>query len=92
MYKDGFEMECEAMKKVREEMGFENVKLMILFCRTAEEGKKVTATMEEFGLKHRVNGLEIYMMVEIPGNVLLAEQFAKNFDGFTDLTQLALGL
>jgi pyruvate, water dikinase len=96
MYKDGFALECKAMKKVREEMGFKNVKLMIPFCRTVEEGKQVIATMQEFGLKQGENGLEIYVMVEIPSNVLMAEQFAEVFDGFSigsnDLTQLTLGL
>jgi pyruvate,water dikinase len=84
------------MKKVREEMGFSNVKLMIPFCRTVEEGKQVVATMREFGLEQGQNGLEIYVMVEIPSNVLMAEQFAEVFDGFSigsnDLTQLTLGL
>ncbi len=96
MYKDGFALECKAMKKVREEMGFKNVKLMIPFCRTVEEGKLVVATMQEFGLKQGENGLEIYVMVEIPSNVLMAAQFAEVFDGFSigsnDLTQLTLGL
>jgi len=96
MYKDGFALECKAMKKVREELGFKNVKLMIPFCRTVEEGKLVIATMAEFGLKQGENGLEIYVMVEIPSNVLMAEQFAEVFDGFSigsnDLTQLTLGL
>ncbi len=96
MYKDGFELECLAMKKVREEMGFENVKLMIPFCRTVEEGKKVIAVMKEFGLQQKKNNLEIYMMIEIPSNVLMADSFAELFDGFSigsnDLTQLTLGL
>jgi pyruvate, water dikinase len=96
MYKDGFELECKAMKKVREEMGFTNVKLMVPFCRTVEEATKVIATFNEFGLIQKQNDLEIYMMVEIPSNVLMAEQFADIFDGFSigsnDLTQLTLGL
>ncbi|MEW6470188.1 MAG: phosphoenolpyruvate synthase [Bacteroidota bacterium] len=95
-YKDGFRLECEAMKIVRNEMGLTNVKLMIPFCRTIEEGRKVIAVMEEFGLKRGENGLEIYVMAEIPSNVLLAEQFAELFDGFSigsnDLTQLTLGI
>jgi pyruvate, water dikinase len=96
MYKDGFELECKAMKRVREVMGFTNVKLMIPFCRTVEEAEKVIATFNEFGLVQKQNDLQIYMMVEIPSNVLMAEQFAEIFDGFSigsnDLTQLTLGL
>ena len=96
MYMDGFELECKAMKRVREELGFTNVKLMIPFCRTIEEGKKIIETMNNFGLVQRENGLEIYMMVEIPSNVLMAEEFADIFDGFSigsnDLTQLTLGI
>jgi len=96
LYKDGFALECKAMKRVREEMGFTNVKLMIPFCRTVEEGKQVVETMKEFGLEQGQNGLEIYVMVEIPSNVLMAEEFAEVFDGFSigsnDLTQLTLGL
>jgi pyruvate,water dikinase len=84
------------MKKVREEMGFNNVKLMIPFCRTVDEGKKVVALMEEYGLKRGEHRLEIYVMAEIPSNVILAPEFAKVFDGFSigsnDLTQLTLGL
>lgn len=95
-YKEGFKLECESMKRVRNEMGLTNVKLMIPFCRTVEEGKKVVELMEEFGLKRGANHLEIYMMTEIPSNVLLAEEFAKYFDGFSigsnDLTQLTLGI
>lgn len=95
-YKEGFGLECEAMKKVRDEMGLTNVKLMIPFCRTVEEGKRVVSLMEENGLKRGENGLEIYVMVEIPSNVLLVEEFAKIFDGFSigsnDLCQLTLGI
>jgi pyruvate,water dikinase len=95
-YRKGFVLECEAMKKVRNEMGMSNVKLMIPFCRTIEEGEKVIAEMASNGLTQRENGLEIYVMIEIPSNVLLADEFAKLFDGFSigsnDLTQLTLGL
>lgn len=95
-YRKGFALECEAMKKVRTEMGLSNVKLMIPFCRTVEEGEIVIAEMEINGLKQKENGLEIYVMIEIPSNVLLADEFAKLFDGFSigsnDLTQLTLGL
>lgn len=95
-YRKGFVLECEAMKKVRNEMGMTNVKLMIPFCRTVEEGEKVIAEMAANGLKQGENDLEIYVMIEIPSNVLLADEFAKLFDGFSigsnDLTQLTLGL
>ncbi|HSI69911.1 MAG TPA: phosphoenolpyruvate synthase [Gillisia sp.] len=96
LYRDGFLLECKALKKVREEMGLDNVKLMIPFCRTVDEGKKVVSLMAENGLKRGENGTEIYVMVEIPSNVLLLEEFAKVFDGFSigsnDLTQLTLGI
>ncbi|HEY9000739.1 MAG TPA: phosphoenolpyruvate synthase [Mucilaginibacter sp.] len=95
-YREGFRLECEAMKFVRNEMGLTNVKLMIPFCRTVDEGKKVIARMEKFGLKRGKNGLEVFVMAEIPSNVILAEEFAKIFDGFSigsnDLTQLTLGI
>lgn len=95
-YRKGFALECEAMKKVRNEMGLHNVKLMIPFCRTVEEGQKVIAEMSKNGLTQGDNELEIYVMVEIPSNVLMADQFAQLFDGFSigsnDLTQLTLGL
>jgi pyruvate,water dikinase len=96
LYQDGFALECKAMQRVRAEMGLKNVKLMIPFCRTLEEGRKVVEVMASLGLKRGEDGLEIYMMVEIPSNVLLAEPFADIFDGFSigsnDLTQLTLGL
>ncbi len=95
-YREGFLLECRAMKKVREEMGLTNVKLMVPFCRTVAEGRRVLAVMEEAGLKRGESGLEVYVMCEIPANVILAEEFAEIFDGFSigsnDLTQLALGL
>jgi pyruvate,water dikinase len=88
-------MECRAMKMVRDEMGFTNIKLMIPFCRTVTEAQKVIAVMSGCGLRRGENGLELYVMVEIPSNALLAEEFAKHFDGFSigsnDLTQLTLG-
>jgi pyruvate,water dikinase len=95
-YRAGFALECRAMKKVRDDMGLTNVKLMIPFCRTVEEGRKVVAEMAEHGLVRGERGLEIYVMCEIPSNVILAREFAEVFDGFSigsnDLTQLALGV
>jgi pyruvate,water dikinase len=95
-YREGFLLECRAMKQVRDTMGLTNVKLMVPFCRTVEEGKNVLAVMAEAGLRRGVNGLEVYVMCEIPANVILAEEFAEVFDGFSigsnDLTQLTLGL
>jgi pyruvate,water dikinase len=95
-FKPAFGLECEAIKKVRDEMGLTNVKVMVPFCRTPEEGRKVIKAMEEFGLRQGKNGLEVYVMCEIPSNVVLAEEFADVFDGFSigsnDLTQLTLGL
>ena len=84
------------MKKVRDEMGLTNVKLMIPFCRTVDEGRSVIAEMEKHGFKRGEDGLEVYVMCEIPSNVILAEEFAEIFDGFSigsnDLTQLILGV
>jgi len=95
-YRAGFVLECKALKKVRDEMGLYNVKVMIPFCRTIEEGKKVIAEMDKNGLKQHERGLEVYVMCEIPSNVILADEFSKIFDGFSigsnDLTQLALGV
>lgn len=95
-YREGFILECRAMKLVREVMGLTNVKLMVPFCRTVEEGKRVLAVMAEAGLKRGENDLEVYVMCEIPSNVILAEEFSEVFDGFSigsnDLTQLTLGL
>jgi pyruvate,water dikinase len=95
-YRAGFLLECRAMKKVREEMGLTNVKLMVPFCRTVEEGQRVLQVMAEAGLRQGEGGLEVYVMCEIPANVILTEEFAAVFDGFSigsnDLTQLTLGL
>jgi len=97
LYKDGFRLECNAIKQVRNEMGLTNVKVMIPFCRTVEEGKKVIEEMRINGLdRNEDETLKIYVMAEIPSNVLLADEFAKIFDGFSigsnDLTQLTLGI
>ncbi|WP_297335405.1 phosphoenolpyruvate synthase [Algoriphagus sp.] len=95
-YREGFRLECTAVKRVREDMGLDNLKVMIPFCRTPEEGRGVIKLMKEFGLKQGEKGLEIYVMAEIPSNVVLAEEFADIFDGFSigsnDLTQLTLGV
>jgi pyruvate,water dikinase len=95
-YKDAFAMECAAILKVRNDMGLTNVKVMVPFCRTLNEGKKVLKVMEEYGLKQGENGLEVYVMCEVPSNVIMAEEFCQIFDGFSigsnDLTQLTLGL
>jgi len=96
-YKEGFRLECAAVKMVREEMGLTNVKVMVPFCRTVEEGRNVVHVMKDFGLDRDADpSLEIYVMVEIPSNVLLAEEFSAVFDGFSigsnDLTQLTLGI
>ena len=95
-YKVAFELECKALLKVRNDMGLNNVKLMVPFCRTPEEGRKVIAVMREYGLVQGENGLEVYVMCEIPSNVISADAFCDVFDGFSigsnDLTQLTLGL
>jgi len=95
-YQAGFALECRAMKKVRDGMGLKNLKLMVPFCRTVEEGRRVQEEMKKDGLVRGEDGLEIYVMCEIPSNVILARQFAEIFDGFSigsnDLTQLILGV
>jgi len=95
-YAEGFKLECKAVKRVRDEMGFNNVKLMIPFCRRIEEAKKVLQCMASNGLNQKQNGLEIYVMCEIPNNVIQIDHFAQLFDGFSigsnDLTQLVLGV
>ena len=95
-YRDAFALECQALKRVREEMGLTNLIPMVPFCRTPDEGRQVLAEMAKNGLEKGINGLEVYVMCELPSNVILADQFAQIFDGFSigsnDLTQLTLGL
>jgi pyruvate, water dikinase len=95
-YREAFEWECEALKQVRDEMGLDNVKVMLPFVRTPDEGRRAIAVMNEAGLVQGENGLEIYAMCEIPSNVILADQFLEIFDGYSigsnDLTQLTLGV
>jgi pyruvate,water dikinase len=95
-YREAYGLECKALKRVRDEMGLTNVIPMIPFCRTPEEGRKVLAEMEKHGLKQGENGLQVYVMCELPSNVIFADEFSQVFDGFSigsnDLTQLTLGL
>jgi len=95
-YKDGFALECQAIAKARGVKGFDNILMMIPFCRTPDEADRVLEVMAENGLERGKDGLQVYVMCEIPANVILAEEFAKRFDGFSigsnDLTQLTLGV
>ena len=95
-YKEAFGLECKAIKRVREEMGLSNVVVMIPFCRTVEELHRVHDVMKEYGLERGKEGLELFLMAEVPSNIIMAEEFAKHIDGFSigsnDLTQLTLGL
>ncbi|MBE9166573.1 hypothetical protein IQ238_03145, partial [Pleurocapsales cyanobacterium LEGE 06147] len=95
-YREGFALECRAIKRVREAIGFDNVIIMIPFCRTLEEADRVLDVLAENGLKRGENGLQLYVMAEIPSNIELADEFSERFDGFSigsnDLTQLVLGV
>lgn len=95
-YRDGFALECQALKRVRDDMGLTNVILMVPFCRTPDEGRRVLEEMAKHGLVRGENGLQVYVMCELPNNVVLADEFSQVFDGFSigsnDLTQLTLGL
>jgi pyruvate,water dikinase len=95
-FSEAFGLECLAVKKAREEFGLKNLIVMIPFCRTADEGREVIAKMKEYGLEQGHDGLKVYVMCEIPSNVIEAEEFLKVFDGFSigsnDLTQLTLGI
>jgi pyruvate,water dikinase len=95
-YREGFALECRALKRVRDDLGLTNVILMIPFCRTLGEAERVEKEMASHGLRRGQNGLEVYVMCEIPSNVLLIDEFARFFDGFSigsnDLTQLVLGV
>src|SRR5262249_13714877 len=95
-YREGFALECKAVRRVREEMGLDNVIVMVPFCRTLEEARRVLKEMEASGLRRGEKGLQVYVMCEIPNNVVLASEFADLFDGFSigsnDLTQLTLGV
>jgi pyruvate,water dikinase len=96
LYREGFALECRAIARLRGAMGFHNVIVMIPFCRTPEEADRVLAVMAEHGLARGRDGLQVYVMAEIPSNVLRAAEFARRFDGFSigsnDLTQLTLGI
>ncbi|HXN10743.1 MAG TPA: putative PEP-binding protein, partial [Steroidobacteraceae bacterium] len=95
-YQEGFALECRALRRVREQMGLRNVIVMVPFCRTPQEADRVLALMAANGLQRGQDGLQVYVMCEIPANVILTEEFARRFDGFSigsnDLTQLVLGV